>query len=449
MAKHAIRVAVLCGFLAGLSSQAQITVNPKNCPYYPRHQSSLACLIPDVTGTGGSNLASFNTTVAEVVGQLPLAVPVSGFVLGIDTKTGVPVNLNENLGSVLTERGNTVGKHKLFLGFTFQRFVFQTVDGTKLNNLPTVFSVPVPGSPQFGSSNGGISANVNQYTAIAAFGLTDRLDISVTLPFERMSLSGTRTSQNTYNFNGSLLQSATPGSLPGSASGFGDVLVNVKGTVINQERSKLAMGLEARFPTGDAYNLLGSGAYGVKPYLVFSRYFGRFTPHVNAGYQWNGFSVLYVNPCFYSPDPNVLKFCNNGSGVLPTLRLPDSLDYSAGMDIGVVKRLSFVADLVGQRFFNAPRVTPPRQAGQASPPIQGPPIFPGGPLTPLPSALSQFPTVGLVNSSYSADNLGLGLKWNPKGNLILSANALIRLDSGGLRPARFVPLVGISYRFGK
>jgi hypothetical protein len=47
------------------------------------------------------------------------------------------------------------------------------------------------------------------------------------------------------------------------------------------------------------------------------------------------------------------------------------------------------------------------------------------------------------------DNLALGLKIKPIGHLIISANALIRLDDGGLRPNRFVPLVGISYSFGK
>jgi hypothetical protein len=430
MAKHAIRVAVLCGFLASLSAQAQIV---NNCPY-STHAHSLACLIPDVTGTGGSSLAGFNTTIGQVVGQLPLAVPVSGYVLGIDTKTGVPVNINDNLGSVLTERGNTVGKHHLFLGFTFQRFVFQSVDGTNLNNLPTVYAVS--GSSDFGNTKGGISANVNQYTAIAAFGLTGRIDLSVTLPFERMSISGTRTSQQLYTSSGGLSGPPTSGSLSGSASGVGDLLLNMKGTVIDRERSKLAMGLEARFPTGDAYNLLGSGAYGVKPYVVFSRHSGKYTPHVNLGYQWNGFSVLRVNPCYYTNA--TCGFRQQGQPQLPpsTLRLPDSLDYSAGVDIGVVKTLSFVADLVGQRFFNAPRVTPAAPAGELNPPIPG-----------LPISLGNLATVGLVNSSYNVDNLGLGLKWNPAGHLILSANALIRLDSGGLRPARVVPLAGISYRF--
>ncbi len=425
MAKRGLIVTLWLALSGCLCASAQIV---DVCPYSPQHKSGLACLIPDATATGTQqNLANFNTTIAQVIGQLPLAVPVSGFVLGFDKKLGIPVEENQNLGSVITERGDTIGKNKLFVGFTFQRFTFQTIDGTKLNQLPLVFQVSGT-NPQTGYSLNNLSANVNQYTGIAAFGLTDRVDVSVTLPFDRVSLSGGHSS-GLINLTNAICPpscgtSILPTSVTGSASGVGDLLVSLKGTVLKAEKSRLALGLEARFPTGDAYNLLGSGAYGLKPFVVFSRHAGRFTPHVNLAYQWNGYSVLRINPCYFaSSNP-----CNGGSG-LPTLRLPDSLNYSAGTDVGIVKKLSLVADLVGQRYFNAPRVT-------AAAPVATPQLNP-----------NSNPSVGVADGSYNLDNLGLGLKLNPFGHLILSANALIRLDTGGLRPARFVPLVGLSYRF--
>ncbi len=130
---------------------------------------------------------------------------------------------------------------------------------------------------------------------------------------------------------------------------------------------------------------------------------------------------------------------------LPTLRLPDSVDYSGGADIGIVKRLTVVADFVGQHYFNSPRVTEPvpaSTAGILGIPINNPSNSP---------AVAQFnasQTVQVTNGGINLDNLAMGLKWNPIGRLIVSANALIRLDSGSLRPARFVPLLGLSYRFG-
>jgi hypothetical protein len=419
--KRALWIILLC-VLARVGANAQIV---DNCPYSPQHKNSLACLIPDLTKTGTStNLSGFNTTIAQVLGQLPLAVPVSGFVLGFDKKLGIPVDLNENLGSVLTERGNTVGKNKLFLGFTYQRFVFDTIDKTKLSNLPVVFS----NGTIFGSSQNRVSANINQYTAIAAFGLTSRMDISVTFPFERISLSAGNDFRETVS-GGTSFSNPISQNVAGSASGVGDLLLNLKATLIKGERIALAGGVEARFPTGDEYNLLGSGAYGVKPYIVLSRR-GRIEPHVNLGYQWNDFSNLYINPCQFKGT----CVTSSASAGLPTLRLPDSIDYSAGADIGIVKRLTLVTDLVGQHFFNSPRITP-----------AGPSPLPG-----LPPAFTNFPqfnnSVGVSNGDYSVDNLGVGLKWNPTGHLIVSINSLIKLDNGGLR-SKYVPLVGVSYRF--
>jgi hypothetical protein len=416
-----------------------------------------------------------------VLGQLPLAAPVSGFVLGFDKATGQFIPLNENLGSVLTERGNTVGKHKVFLGFTAQRFVFHAIDGINLSNLPSAFQLPsvyqcassgtaappqCPNGPIisvtniYGASVNFMTANMNQYTGIIAFGLTDRIDISLTVPFERVSLSaGNRDYTNallTYNSSG-VLQSAgvcspqpcyPPGApatnfVGGSASGFGDILVNMKGTVVAGEKNKLALGLEARFPTGNEYNLLGTGAFGVKPYVVFSR-LGRVTPHVNLGYQWNDYSNLYINNCYFAGT------CSSASSsALPTLQLPHSLDYSVGVDIGLVKKLTVVGDYVGQHYFNAPEVTPAVTAGGTVPGLPNctatsPPAactYPGFP------QFASSKTVGVTTGSINVDNVALGLKVNPVGRLILSANALIRLDTGGLRPDRFVPLIGISYRF--
>jgi hypothetical protein len=192
----------------------------------------------------------------------------------------------------------------------------------------------------------------------------------------------------------------------GSATGVGDVIVQGKGTLIKGERFRMAAGVEVRFPSGDVFNLLGSGAYGYKPFITVSRH-GRFTPHVNVGYQWNGKSPLYQN-----------------NGV--NLRLPDSIEYSAGADMGIVKHLTVVADLLGQHYINAPRVTPA---------VNTP--GPGG---------SQVPSISIKNGDYEADNLALGLKANLWKNLLLTENILIKLNDGGLR-SKVVPLVGLSYRF--
>jgi hypothetical protein len=111
--------------------------------------------------------------------------------------------------------------------------------------------------------------------------------------------------------------------------------------------------------------------------------------------------------------------------------LPGFFSYALGADIGFNKRLTMVADWVGQLFFNAPQVSTPRN---------------------LPATVDNqpgsFPSVVLFNGSYNVNNLGVGVKANPVGHLLLTANVTIKLDNGGLR-AKVVPLAGISYSFSE
>jgi hypothetical protein len=321
----------------------------------------------------------------------------------------------------------------LFLGFTYQHFSFDEIDGTNLTNIPTVSAITYNGSPAFLSSTNKLSASIDQYTAIAAFGISDRMDFSITLPIDNVSLWGTATNRVEATNNGVVTpfplnpQTLT---ISGSASGVGDLFLNGKYGVVKGESSRLAVGLEVRLPTGNEYNLLGSGSTGFKPYIVYSRLGKRLHPHANFGYQWNSQSVLNLD----------------ANGV--SLRLPDSLTYAAGVDYSVLRRLTLVGDFVGQHYFDTTTITRAQLATdqQTSPGF----VLGMGPACPnvncnaLNGTVS---TVGVKNhSALDEDNLGVGIKVNPFGRLVVSANVLIKLNDAGLR-ANYVPLVGISYKF--
>jgi hypothetical protein len=417
MTKRLLVVTVILVLLTCLSAGAQQTI-VNHCPYSQPHWNELACLIPDLTATGNSDIQGFNTTLARVIGELPVAVPVSGFALTLDKSTGVYV-ISSDLGGVLTERGSTLGKNKLFLSFTYQHFSFDSIDGTKLTDIPTVSAITYNGQPAFLASTNNLGASIDQYTVIAAFGVMDRIDFSITLPIDNVSLSGTATNRSEATNNGGTatpLQSQTIG---GSASGIGDLFVNGKYGILKGERSQLAAGLEVRFATGNEYNLLGSGSTGFRPYIVYSRLGKRFHPHANFSYQWNSQSVLNLGA--------------NGE----SLRLPSSLGYSAGVDYSVLKRLTVVGDFVGQHYFDATTITSAQLATSAN--------VPG--LATDNALYGTVRTVGVKNhSSFDEDNLAVGVKLNPVGKLVVSANVLIKLNDAGLR-ANYVPLVGISYKF--
>jgi hypothetical protein len=53
-------------------------------------------------------------------------------------------------------------------------------------------------------------------------------------------------------------------------TGFGDVLLRFKGTVLGRRNLALAVGADLRLPTGDAQNFLGTGAIAVKPFAALS-----------------------------------------------------------------------------------------------------------------------------------------------------------------------------------
>src|SRR5207249_1530660 len=75
------------------------------------------------------------------------------------------------------------------------------------------------------------------------------------------------------------------------AHGIGDLLLRVKTTIWMGERFRVAAASDFRLPTGDENNFLGSGTWGVNPFVIVS-YRARVSPHVHLGYQWNGASIL-------------------------------------------------------------------------------------------------------------------------------------------------------------
>jgi hypothetical protein len=111
------------------------------------HPGSLYCL-PNSNSLfgvplGATPFAPIFSALGSQLSLLPAASPASGITLRFDPGAGVLVRSTESLGPILSERAETIGKHKLFLGFTFQRIGFNSLDGSDLKNLPLEFRVRV------------------------------------------------------------------------------------------------------------------------------------------------------------------------------------------------------------------------------------------------------------------------------------------------------------------
>ena len=297
-------------------------------------QSGLACAIPNQYGPYGlvlpnpthaahfnsmfqSNFSALNDAIATQLTLLPLASPASGFIYKYDPVTGGLQQLKESFGPVLTERGETIGRHRIYFGATFQRFRFDKLDGTPLHNFPAVFAhkvgtfngdIPEPYESQFVSTQNSIDLKVNQFTLFGTFGLTNRVDVSVAIPLLQVGLNVTSNAtiertvgteplgvvngvfvpccsngppfahffdptdqRNSITHTFSNNQSSQQGDLywdpsQHSAAGIGDVVFRLKGTVYRNERVRLALLTDLRLPTGDEMNFLGSGAYGLEAF---------------------------------------------------------------------------------------------------------------------------------------------------------------------------------------
>jgi hypothetical protein len=217
---------------------------------------------------------------------------------------------------------------------------------------------------------------------------------------------------------------------PTNATGIGDVVLRGKYEAIRREKLSGAVGIGIRLPTGDVNNLLGSGTVGVAPFGILT-YRGRLSPHIRFGYLWNGNSALAGDPTAPSGGfPGI-------SGRPASASLPPEFLYSGGADYRVNKRLTVVADLIGERVISGFRVSLGYQ--QHYPESDGR-------TDPITTQQITIPTIVQSIASYNSDAIAVGGKVRLFRELILAANITSRIDSGGLH-SNIVPLVGLSYAF--
>jgi hypothetical protein len=371
-----------------------------------------------------SEFTQFNIALASQLAAIPLPTPASGFTYTFDSALGVFQRSTQSFGPILTERAETIGKGKVTFGVSYQHFGFDSLEGLSLGSVPAVFTHDDAqlggGRSDLVTTTNSIDASVDQTVAFLSYGLGSRLDLSVAVPFVNADLAarseaqvqrvGTATSPATHFYDdgsGTFGTRSTYAS-SGSASGIGDIVVRLKGTPVHNDSIALALGIDGRFPTGDEEDLLGLGAFGLKPFAVLSFSQGRVAPHLNVAYLWNGKSVLAGDVATGTKED-----------------LPDQVQYALGVDIGVSKRLTLAFDFLGTYVIDSPRLV--RETFTAA----------NG---------QSFPQIGFVNESYNLANGAAGLKFNPVGRLLVDFNVLFKLDSAGLRD-KVTPLFGIEYAF--
>ena len=371
-----------------------------------------------------SNFTQFNVALVSQLTALPLPSPASGFTYAFDSATGTFRRTTRSFGPILSDRADTIGRGRLSVGFNYQYFSFDALDGVNLSAVPAVFTHDDRqlggGRLDFVATANSVEASLAQWTGAITYGLTDRIDVSVAIPIVRTTLSVLSNAQiqriGTVDPAVHFFEDPTaPGGFgdrkqfsgAGSASGVGDLIVRVKANGFREGTRALALGLDVRLPTGDEKDLLGSGAPGVKPFAALSASFGRLSPRANIAWQWNGRSVL----------ANDVRRDLKGD-------LPDQLLYVVGTDVGVNDRVSLAIDFLGQHVFDTPLLATGTFVAN--------------------SAGRTFDDIAFRTGSIDAVAGSAGMKVNVAPHILVNFNLRFHVAGGGLQD-RVTPLIGLEF----
>jgi len=458
---------VLLSIAAGaLGSALALGQNPSPCPTEVLSTTAtmskdLVCLIPQVYGAGGlvgtgdggpldptmghsvhfqaSSLSSFGPINSEIgieLSQLPLAAPVAGFIFA-----GGVITPTSTFGPILSDRAETLGKGKVFIGASYQYFNFDKADGVNLRNFNAVFTHELeplacpedPNDPLMPCVNGEplytqdivatvnrVDLKVHQITLVGTVGIFDRFDVAIAVPVldVRMAMASQAT---IFSFEPApfmhQFSTATGGDTSvesfahsSAAEGLGDITFRAKYTVKVYEHAAVAAGADFRLPTGDPKSFLGSGTWGFRPFVIYTAHLSKFSPHMTVGFQGNGESILAGDITAATPIPQ---------------HLPDVVSYTGGVDGSITPRFGYAVDLIGQSVLQATRIQPTTFTDYLG---------------------NKHANITASSQTIQEFSASAGVKASIAPNLLLTANGLFRLNDAGLH-SKTTPLIGLSYVF--
>jgi hypothetical protein len=371
-----------------------------------------------------SNFSEFGTALVSQFVSLPLPSPTSGFTYEFDPSLGIFRRTTRSFGPILADRSDTLGVRRVSIGFAFQRFSFDAIEGLDLDTVPAVFThdnaALLGGREDVVTTSNAIEASVNQSTTYVTLGVTEHFDVSLAVPFITNTLKVVSTATvrriGTINPLTHFFRQSDGDAgdvrlfnAQGSASGIGDLMIRLKHTLRKTPTGGIAAGVDLRVPTGDAMNLLGSGTAGVQPFAIWSGTFGQLSPHLNVSYRWNGSSILAGNPA------------TGESG-----DFPDNIGYAAGAEIGATPRITLAFDLLGRYTIDAERLKQEPFLARDN--------------------RSTFPNISFTHDSFNSLSGTAGVKAMVADRLLLTGNVLFSLDEHGVRD-RVTPMLGVEYSF--
>jgi hypothetical protein len=331
------------------------------------------------------------TFLVQELATLPVSTSSGGFTYRFDSALGTVIRTSDSFGPFYTERSLTAGGNRGSFGIAYQSTRYNSIDGRDLRDGTLVSTAAIlrGDSQPFDIETVTLRIRTDTMTFTGNYGITDRVDIGVAIPFVRLNLQGERV--DTYR--GQTFVQATGSA---SASGLGDMIARFKYNVYRDGGSGVTIGAETRLPTGDEDNLLGAGEVSITPRFIGSVESEQVGFHGEVGYTIHG--------------------------------VTRALGYGAALTVAAAPRFTIVGEMLGRRIEGLGRlestvVPHPRLIGVDT--IR---------LTGVDETNNRIVAVG-------------GFKWNVSGTWLVTANVLRPLTDVGLN-ASWVPTVTFDYSFG-
>jgi hypothetical protein len=374
---------------------------------------------------------ALSQTVAR---SLPVTSASPGLTFSFDPASGAFVRDTDLLGQLYLERARPIGRGKWNVTVSYQHVHIDAVQGQDLdslrdNTLPIITGGQTnnPGAPRgnvllkFPRYDVGLA--VDEVTLATTYGITDNLDVNLTLPILVSSLSidaNALTFTRNPNTNG-LVPSGRRGNRfsqgATTATGVGDLFLRGKYRAYTNSWLEVAGGLVVRMPTGDANNFQGTGDWELSPLLYLST--RRFP--VGGPVELQGFFNGGIDLNIDDVDLSEGRF---GAG------LDVALGQRATLSIAFLAREPFHG-FAPAGFFDVPRYNPRTGCPSAA----GCTTHPMGPL------------FGLESARASYYSLSIGGRVNLWRDTVFGfANVLIPLADEGIHTDP-IPLVGFEATF--
>jgi hypothetical protein len=369
----------------------------------------------------------FNQSILSQLSTFPIGSSSGGFSYSFDPALGTFVRSTDTFGPVFAERAVTLGKNRVNVGASYQYASYSKFEGLDLESGDIRFYLThedIPGDNFFEGDVIETALRLNLSTSTIAtfvsYGVTDRFDLGINIPVVHVRMEAAVDAKVLRLATGTIPIHQFPGggteqtfTEEGEAAGVSDILLRGKYQLTRVRGGGLAAALDVRFPSGDDRNLLGTGATQIKASLIGSAPLGKFAPHVNIGYTWS-----------------------ENASASESFQVSDEVHYAAGTELQASPRLTLVGGISGRTLRRAGRLWLSERTFN----------FVTGPAPGAPEDSAVFTEFALRPGNLNLSGASAGLRFNPTGNWLISANVLFPISDAGIK-ARPIPVIGVDYAF--